>query len=767
MFKTRTFEESISPYSLKFHQPALEKIFLESRLKFLRLPPITKYLIWGIAGFFATMLIADIIRLIIERASTEYIYIRSLAFGLLTGGIVLELLAWKCRHFALFRSVPTHLLCSFMAIYSSFSDYADTFPFPVIDMWYPSFPTKIKNRGLMIFICVFVVQVSISLTWITCAVSHVIVMVMASGLYLGYYTKSLLDRKGGLSFGIMTGLYLAYMLIIGFVSTLFCYISEIREKKNIFDECQITETKDMYKSLLNALPEPVIIAAEGEVKLWNNALLNLISVPLDTDSFNPSTLRQFKQRNGEQTLEQLIIKEDTVSPKNRNNEYVFQNGNTNLKLTVKSVEIAHDKGKLVEHIIEDHTAVEELEKARAEKKCFYILLSTAAHDFRTPLNGLHGLLEIISPQLETLPCFSELQLAQTCIQRMLLYLQGLSFLNRIVAGDLRINQDETDVRGMVKETVGLMEYSAKSKNLAIEEAYMDVPDILVFDKEKYQQILVNLMENAVKYTFRGSIKIHVSYNLTEEMLETSVADQGVGIAKEDMKDLFKLFRKTYKTEALNPQGIGIGLYLTKKLSKRLGGKISVDSDKSQGTKVTFTIRAKIAGSIHREESSSLEIGSHLFKLEDIEELKGSITIPTMRNSTMPSQRRQTKTSCDCSKALIVDDEALNIYVLQQYLKSVGIPSDTAINGEEALKRILAKHCLKCGTGYDIVLMDINMPIMDGIECTRAIQQLVAKGTIRETSIFAVTAAAHLENAQVFAEYQTIGFTAICMIFFFD
>ncbi len=612
--------------------------------------------------------------------------------------------------------------------------------------------------------CVFVVQVALSLHWYSCIISYVISGSISFAFYMFYHVHRLLDNKGTFALVSMTIGYVIYMIIFGVVASLFCYIYEYRERKNVSDEEEIKTGAELTRKLLNALPEAVLLASNGIVKDWNNALLNLLDVPLDTTEVKPSMLNAIKQANCEETLENLVAANALAG--STSNEYIVKKGERNMKLTVKSVQIQHDKGKWVEHIIEDHTALEELEKAKAEKKCFYILLSTAAHDFRTPLNGLSGLLEILSGSLEGQPCLKDLRLAQGCIQRMLIYLQGLSFLNHIVTGNLQINEDEVNLRRVVEETVGLVDYSIRTRDLVVEQDLRDVPDILLLDKEKYQQILFNLIENSIKYTFKGRISVRVSYEATNAILETTVADTGGGIDFRNMRDLFKLFRKNTSLTSLNPQGIGLGLYLSKKLSKRLGGNISVETKKDVGTQITFRVKAANPFQVMQlnTEERLLNAASitPVFTADEFEELKGSITVPILKTTALSIPGKSTRTLgvCDCKRILIVDDEALNIYVLQSYLKSVGIAADRAMNGQEALSMVKEKLCCRCHHNYSVILMDINMPIMDGIECTRALQKMIAEHAIPNAFIFAVTAAAHLEDANVYAQYQTIGFTAI-------
>jgi len=758
MFIQSTFEENINPYTLKFNDPELEAEFIASRIKFKRLPLISRKLLLGICIFTVVMFIGEVIRVTGENNSQK-LFLRVAAFICVLIGCLIEISAYCWEKIAIIRSIPSNVILTTFVVLMSFNDYSGKINYPVLDVW-----------SVPVFVAIFIIQGSLAMNWLICVISQAISTTITIIIFFVFYSDTLLYREGTYSFVFMSVAYVVYMVLAGLTSCFFFYISETSEKKTIFDEVQITHAKEGYKKFLNTLPEPILVTSSGVIKMWNNALLNLVNAPLGTQIFDPSYLRTFTRTNSDNTLEEDIMKTDSQRSKCEISEYQFRNNGINHKLTVKSVEISHDKERLSEYIIEDHTALEELEKARAEKKCFYILLSTAAHDFRTPLNGLSGLLDIISPQLISLPCFEELQLAKNCIHRMLLYLQGLSFLNNIVTGDLHINSDEISIKGIVRETINLLDYSAKAKGIKIEEQFCNIPEIVILDKEKYQQIFVNLLENSIKYTFKGGIKIRVNYISQNSTLETTIEDSGVGIDQENQKEVFKLFRKTYKTQALNPQGIGIGLYLAKKLSKRLGGGIKLISEKDKGTTMIFTIKVHLYG-LSILNTNEICIQEHLstsniFHTEEMEEFTNVISIPAIA-PTMPTPHRLLRVPCKCTKVLIVDDEPLNVYVLQSYLKSVGIPADTAMNGEHALAKISEKQCAKCKASYEIILMDINMPIMDGIACTKAIQKLIKEGKMQNAHIFAVTAAAHLENDSIFSQYQTIGFTEICIFYFLE
>ena len=136
MFKDKTFEESICGYSLRFHQPILEEIFVQSRLYFLRLPAMTKRLLWGMVIFVIGMSLGDTLRLCLQEKPSSYIMESVKGLALMIGSISLELLACKWLKLAFLRGIPSHLGFSFLILYSSFMDYSDKVQFPVIDIWY-------------------------------------------------------------------------------------------------------------------------------------------------------------------------------------------------------------------------------------------------------------------------------------------------------------------------------------------------------------------------------------------------------------------------------------------------------------------------------------------------------------------------------------------------------------------------------------------------------------------------------------------------------
>lgn len=757
MFKGKSFENSVHKYTLKFKDAALEERYKKSCANVLMYAKLKRFLLIAVLVFFIFVLLSEILLAVMSSNFEFNVLRRCVTFGIVIVIAILEVVFWKVERLAMLRTTAVSIVFTILLVNDSFRKYSELYPYPVVDIWY----FFLISRVVSVYTSTFFLQVLIAATWLVTLASNIILTVALIILFFVQYAKTLLDLEGMDSFVSMSLGFVIYMLMNAVVCCAFSYIFEIRERRNFFNDAQIIEAKEIYKDLFDALPNPSVITSQGEIEMWNEALMELIDPSRLKEKLTLDMLSCITQRDGGESFADIISANRMLSECER--QFKVSRGGEDLKLLIKSVEIARPGKKIMEYIIEDHTAVEDLEKAKAEQKCFYILLSTATHDFCTPLNGLNGLLEILTPKLTEMSCQAELKLAHNCIKRILFYLQGLRFLNNIVANNFHILENEVNVRRAVGETVQLLDYSIKAKKLVVEEMYNAIPEKLLIDKDKYQQILINILENAIKYSLEGAIKIRVKYNYSKEALSTSVEDNGIGIDEEDAKDLFKLFRRNHSTDALNPQGLGLGLYLAKKISKRLGGHIKVESKKGAGTKFTFHIRAAIKQELVTNSSSfnllRADSESQLCK-NDVEERKDEIVIPVLRNSTVHDLRPPSKAKCECARLLIVDDESLNIYVLLSFLKAEGLAADTALNGLEALKKIEERPCRKCGSWYEVILMDINMPVMDGIECTREIQRRVKKKLIPRVAVLAVTAAAHLDNAQKLEEYRRIGFQAV-------
>ncbi len=239
--------------------------------------------------------------------------------------------------------------------------------------------------------------------------------------------------------------------------------------------------------------------------------------------------------------------------------------------------------------------------------------------------------------------------------------------------------------------------------LVIEQA-SDVPTLVVGDPVKLGQVLNNLLSNALKFTKGGQVRLSVSLENRQEDTFTllfSVQDSGIGISSDNIERIFDKFTQADNTTQRHFGGTGLGLSITKMLLELMGSVIRVESEAGRGARFYFSL------TLERAEASVLE-----HKI---------LTRGTLASERLPPTFR----------LLIVEDVAINRMILQQYLQDhLGITADEAINGEEAVQRVSENE-------YDLVLMDVRMPVMDGYEATRLIRAM--DNEKRNLPIIALTA----------------------------
>ena len=234
-----------------------------------------------------------------------------------------------------------------------------------------------------------------------------------------------------------------------------------------------------------------------------------------------------------------------------------------------------------------------------------------------------------------------------------------------------------------------------------------MPKYIVIDDKRLNQIVYNFMENALKYTFVGSVSLNCKANLSQ--IEIAIVDTGIGIKSDKQSKIFKIFECSGKSE-----GIGLGLYISKMLALKMGGDITFSSQEGSGTAFTLCVPYKVRS------NSDITLGSKLELAID---------------------------KC-CPTVLIVDDNNFNLEVMESMLRKSNISCDKALNGRMALEKIVQSQQRKCCPPYGLVLMDCNMPVMDGYEATEKITQMISEKMIAPTTVIGVTAytsTEHIDN----------------------
>jgi len=367
------------------------------------------------------------------------------------------------------------------------------------------------------------------------------------------------------------------------------------------------------------------------------------------------------------------------------------------------------------------------------------VLASVSHDLRTPLNGLNGMLELSIAKTEDPILRDYLELAQKSAFFLNYLINDILDFSLMNFKKMRLNCEEINLQQIIDEMLTLIEFQAKEKKIILKFYSLSKKQHNIFsDSTRIKQILLNLLSNALKFTDLGSIEVFLedfTEDLTFPLYKISVKDSGVGIKPEDISKLCKLFGRLENNKKINKTGIGLGLTISKKISKLLCPEkeegLQVDSIYGKGSTFYFFISSlKIKEKKCAYDLDSLEErcitepypSSPCRFLEETEILK---TIQSERNIIL-------------KKILVVDDDLMNLMVAEQYLKLFNIKSLKAMNGLQAYKLIKMDYKSKTNE-ICMIIMDCNMPILDGFQASLKINKFFKKKGRRKIPILAVTA----------------------------
>ena len=335
-------------------------------------------------------------------------------------------------------------------------------------------------------------------------------------------------------------------------------------------------------------------------------------------------------------------------------------------------------------------------------------LATVSHELRTPLNGVIGMVDLLRMTALTAEQQEYTEIAKRSAVHLLSLVNDILDLSKKEAGKLKPEYVEFHLSDMAKHTIALFSSQASEKNLSLRcELEPGLPAIVRGDSTHVQQVLINLIGNAVKFTEQGEIALtiqRVSPPETERqnvhVVRFSIKDTGIGIPENRYESLFQIFSQVDASTTRKYSGAGLGLAISKQLVELMGGVIGFESRMGQGSTFWFTVPFK--SQISQETSPSLrEIGNGIRALPVTEEQQRSVLDDIL--------------SAGAARLLLVEDNPINQKLAVRLLKKFGYEVDVANNGREAIAKL--GHY-----PYEAVLMDCQMPEMDGFEATREIRR---------------------------------------------
>lgn len=467
------------------------------------------------------------------------------------------------------------------------------------------------------------------------------------------------------------------------------------------NEIKAMEASEYCNNILNQLPFTIWMTDEhfnwkymnkryGEVTgadLYDRPLENWFDFahPDDAKDFKKSVLKAVRKKT-------LFLKE--VRFRIKNNEYKWCmvvgapfygqdgrfNGYIGSSYDISLQKEAEEDLKRYQKLL--ITAKEAAEAANRAKSEF---LANMSHEIRTPINGIVGMIDLTMLLSINEEQKDNLITAKACAGSLLRIVNDILDFSKMEADKMILDANNFDIKELIEEIVRAHSPKVSAKGLELNYIFSsNLPQFLIGDPNRLRQVLDNLVSNAVKFTDQGEVTITIKCNRfigDEVELEFTVTDTGIGIAKEDRNRLFHSFSQIESTYTKKYGGTGLGLVISKQLVEKMGGSIDVDSEEGKGSSFHFNLRFRVGNSRLSEKQILPDLSKAVKQL----------------------------------RILLVEDDYVNQKVAYKILKRKGYHVDVACNGNEALHKYENQE-------FDVILMDIQMPEMNGIEATKMIRQ---------------------------------------------
>ncbi|OMJ83817.1 hypothetical protein SteCoe_15169 [Stentor coeruleus] len=511
------------------------------------------------------------------------------------------------------------------------------------------------------------------------------------------------------------------------------YVFEADKRKKIKDtynfKLKARSAHKQLSDLLRVFPDGLIIVnKQNELKFINETLCKILEADCHSIMLRLKTI--FTQGSSIDILS-LIESLDQTKPARALSLGITDISHVLYEWSANTIEWSNEKCFLI--TVKDVTTILSIERIESENKSKTALIRSVSHELRTPINGINMILdELFSQSFNEI--YEKLSHIKICTGLLNFQIGDILDYSEMSSGNFQVHETECNLKNYLKECADLISVQAKYKGLSlvckIDEL---IPDEVIVDGLRVQKVVMNLLNNAIKFTNKGSIELcAINSGLC---VDISVKDTGIGIPKQRLSQIFEMF-----SDKSNSSLSGLGLHISRNILNRLGSTLVVNSVQGEGSIFAFSLNIPNIF----PETSSLD---YSFEIDIPNECIKTSTLRGISFNTFDINN---------PKVLIADDHDFNRMCLGQLLESNGIKYIQVVNGDEAVKKVIEFD--KMNKPFSCIIMDCNMPVMDGWEATKLITNNFTQGIIKNLpSIIGHTAYSSKEDIQKCYDSGMIGY----------